>query len=105
MELSGKIALVTGGGRGIGRACALALGRAGARTIVAARTEGEIQSAAEEIKSAGSDALAVLLDVTNPAGVQSAFARIEAEWGSVDILVNNAGAASSEPFVKCTEEL
>lgn len=86
-DLRGKTALVTGGGRGLGRATALALGRCGARVIVTARRTHEIESAAQEIERAGGEALAVPCDVANEDLVRTLF---EAA-GPVDILITSAG--------------
>lgn len=105
MELLGKTALVTGGGRGIGRSCALALARAGAQVVVAARTMTEIQEVAKEIEALGRPALAVSLDVSKTESVEAAFNQVAEKWGGCDILVNNAGIAASAPITKCTEEL
>lgn len=87
LNLEGKTALVTGGGRGIGRATALVLAGCGARVLVAARGEGEIRSVAAEIQWAGGDALAVSADIGREDDVQRLFAQV----GRVDILINNAG--------------
>ncbi|MEW6731691.1 MAG: 3-oxoacyl-ACP reductase family protein [Acidobacteriota bacterium] len=105
MELKGKTAFVTGGGRGIGRACALALAGAGARVVVAARSTGEIEAVANQIKELGTAALAVTLDVTRSESVTHAFEQALKEFPAIDILVNNAGIARSMPLVKCSEEL
>jgi 3-hydroxybutyrate dehydrogenase len=105
MELSGKTALITGGGRGIGRSCALAFAKEGAQIVVAARTESEIEKVAAEIREMGRRALAVILDVREPESIERAFKRAASEIGTVDILINNAGIARSEPLVKCSEEL
>jgi len=87
LNLEGKTALVTGGGRGIGRATALALAGCGARVLVAARGEGEIRAVAGEIQEAGGDAVAVAADIGREDDVHRLFAQI----GAVDILINNAG--------------
>ncbi|KAF0247239.1 MAG: oxidoreductase [bacterium] len=105
MELLGKTALVTGGGRGIGRSCALALARAGAQVVVAARTTTEIEEVAKEIEALGRRALAVSLDVSKLQSVEAAFQQVVEKWGGCDILVNNAGIAASAPIAKCSEEL
>ena len=105
MKLQGRIAIVTGAGRGIGRAIALALAREGADATLAARTASEIEAAAEEIKKIGREALAVPTDVSNNAEVQSMVKKTMDRFGKVDILVNNAGVAGTSPIPKITEEL
>jgi NAD(P)-dependent dehydrogenase (short-subunit alcohol dehydrogenase family) len=92
-ELSGRVAVVTGGGRGIGRATALRLARAGAALVLAARTRVQIEAVAAEIAAAGSEALAVPTDVTREDQVQELARRaLERFGGRIDVLVNNAGA-------------
>lgn len=95
--LNGKTALITGGGRGIGRAIALAFAQHGARVAVAARTREQVETVAQEI---GINAIAVVCDVSSPKSVAEMFANIEP-----DILVNNAGIAESATFVNTTDEL
>jgi 3-oxoacyl-[acyl-carrier protein] reductase len=90
-ELAGSVALVTGAGRNIGRAIALALAGGGAAVAVNARTsQSEIDAVAAEIEAAGGKALAVLADVTDPAAVARMVAAVEARLGRIDVLVNNA---------------
>ncbi len=91
--LSGKVAVVTGAGRGIGRAIALAYGAAGAAVCCAARTESEIAETARLITQAGGRALAVPTDVSERAAVEAMFARTEQAFGGVDIVVINAGGS------------
>jgi NAD(P)-dependent dehydrogenase (short-subunit alcohol dehydrogenase family) len=93
LKFSGAVAVVTGGGQGIGAAVARALARAGARVVVAARSKDRIDAVAAEIKGK-----AVQCDVTDAASVQG-LARAA---GAVDILVNNAGVAHSAPLLKIT---
>lgn len=93
-----KTALVTGGGRGIGRAIALAFAREGIRIAVAARTAEQVEQVAQEI---GNDAIALVCDVADPQSVARMFERV----GNVDILVNNAGIAESATLVNTTDEL
>jgi NAD(P)-dependent dehydrogenase (short-subunit alcohol dehydrogenase family) len=90
-SLTGKVALVTGGGRGIGRAMALAMAQAGADVAVAARTESEINAVADEIRQLGRRALAVCTDVASEAETKAMAEQTVAELGTIDILVNNAG--------------
>jgi 3-oxoacyl-[acyl-carrier protein] reductase len=89
--LQGKIAVITGAGRGIGRAIAFGYGQAGAQVICLARTQTEIEAAAAEIRAAGGQALAISVDVTDPEWVASAFVKIQADFGRIDLLVLNAG--------------
>ncbi|HKA08945.1 MAG TPA: SDR family oxidoreductase [Candidatus Dormibacteraeota bacterium] len=93
--LDGKIALITGGGRGLGRAVALAFAREGALVAVAARSQVEIELVAREC---GPGAVAVPLDVTDEDACEAAVARVERELGGLDVLVNNAGIAISQKF-------
>ncbi|HEU4835582.1 MAG TPA: 3-oxoacyl-ACP reductase FabG [Pyrinomonadaceae bacterium] len=93
-----KTALITGGGRGIGRAIALAFAREGIRIAVAARTAAQVEQVAREI---GNGAIALVCDVADPESVALMFERV----GDVDILVNNAGIAESATVVNTTDEL
>jgi 3-oxoacyl-[acyl-carrier protein] reductase len=93
--LNGKAALVTGASKGIGRALALGFARAGAGVCLVARTEGDLEKVADAAP-AGSAAVAVKADVTDPASLQHAFAHCAASFGGVDIVVANAGI-STEP--------
>ena len=96
--LKGKTALITGGGRGIGRAIALAFAREGLRIAVAARTAEQVEQVAREI---GNEAIALVCDVADPQSVALMFERV----GDVDILVNNAGIAESATVLNTTDEL
>lgn len=86
-----RMALVTGASRGIGRACALALGAAGFRVAAAARSLDKLEEVAAEIRSAGGDAFCVEMDLASPESIKAACAGAAAEGGRVDVLVNNAG--------------
>ena len=99
-RLDGKLARVTGAGRGIGRAIALALAAAGAELLLMSRTERELRAVAEEIGAAGGRARCLVCDVTDAAAVAAAFAGL----ARLDILVNNAGVNRPQPFLEVDEE-
>jgi 3-hydroxybutyrate dehydrogenase len=97
--------MVTGGGRGIGRAIAGALAGAGLAVVVGARTREQIDETVAEIRGAGGVAVAVELDVTDARSVDAAVAHAAAELGAVDVLVNNAGIAESAAFARTEPEM
>ena len=97
-----KTALITGGGRGIGRAIALAFAREGIRIAVAARTAEQVEQVAAEI---GNGAIALVCDVSDPESVTRMFTEMREQLGDADILVNNAGIAESATFVTTSDEL
>jgi NAD(P)-dependent dehydrogenase (short-subunit alcohol dehydrogenase family) len=102
-SLSGRVAVVTGAGRGIGAACARDLAAAGCSVVVAARSRGQIERVASELVAAGHRAKAVVCDVTSEESVL-ALSRAAAGLGPVAVLVNNAGAAASMPVTKTSLE-
>ena len=104
MKLENRVAIITGGGRGIGRATALAFAAAGADIVLAARTIGEISAVAEEVRARGRRALAIPTDVQHKAAVDAMVAKTLDTFGKVDILVNNAGVAIHNPIPKIREE-
>ncbi|MDM7999785.1 MAG: glucose 1-dehydrogenase [Dehalococcoidia bacterium] len=92
-RLDGKVAIITGSGKGIGQAIGFAFAEAGAKVVFSARTESDILANAERAKSLGAQALAVPCDVRNDDQLQSLVARTVEAWGKIDIVVNNAGGA------------
>src|SRR5882672_11873715 len=104
-KLTGRTALVTGAGRGIGLACAEALAEAGARVVVADRDAGLAEQGRTTLQAKGAKAEAVVMDVTDSAGVTRVADELASRHGKIDILVNNAGIARSEtPAEKVTDE-
>lgn len=104
MKLKDRIAIITGAGRGIGRATALAFAREGADIVLAARTESEIKSVASEIEKLGRRALPIKTDVQKKNEVENLVSDTINKFGKVDILVNNAGVAIHNPIHKIREE-
>jgi 2-deoxy-D-gluconate 3-dehydrogenase len=105
ISLQDRVAIVTGAGRGIGRAIAVELARAGADVAVASRTPGELEAAAAEIRALGRRALVVPTDVTDRPAVEELVRRTAAELGRLDIMVNNAGIAPfTTPFLDTEPE-
>jgi NAD(P)-dependent dehydrogenase (short-subunit alcohol dehydrogenase family) len=90
-DLSGQVAIVTGGGRGIGKAIALGLAKAGAAVAVAARSEDQLAETVRQITKLGLRAISVAADVSDPGAVERMVHEVEKSLGSVDLLVNNAG--------------
>ncbi|MCL6545402.1 MAG: 3-oxoacyl-ACP reductase FabG [Bryobacteraceae bacterium] len=104
-ELEGRTALVTGAGRGIGRACALALAEAGARVAVHYRTsEAGARETVEAIRRGGGEAVAVCADLRSAAEVRRLVDSVHEQLGPVDILVNNAGITRPQPLAEITEQ-
>lgn len=98
----GRVAVVTGGGRGIGAEVARRLAREGAAVAVAARSEEEIGALAGELRGSGVRAVGVPCDVTDEGSVAALAREVEAQLGPADVLVNNAGIASSAPLARIT---
>jgi len=104
MNLAGRVAVVTGAGRGIGRATARALAEAGADVALAARSANQLAEAAADVEACGRRALVVPTDITQPDACAGLIARTTAELGRLDILVNNAGAVIRDPLAETSIE-
>ncbi|RMF86755.1 MAG: glucose 1-dehydrogenase, partial [Nitrospinota bacterium] len=103
-DLTGKVALVTGGGRGLGRGMALALAGAGADLVLVSRTASELEAVAAEARKLGRRALPVPLDLTVPGNIDRMVQAALEEFGKIDILVNNAGTNVRKPALEITAE-
>jgi NAD(P)-dependent dehydrogenase (short-subunit alcohol dehydrogenase family) len=104
-DLSNRVALVTGGSSGIGRAAALMLGEAGARVAVVARRRKEGEAVAAEIRDSGGSAVFIQADVTDDGSVEQAVDACVAEFGSLDIAFNNAGSWTPSPLSDVSPQL
>jgi len=104
MNLSDKVAIVTGGGRGIGRAIALKLAEVGATVVVSDILEEEAEAVAGEIKTAGGQSLACPADVSQASDVARLVEATVEAYGRIDILVNNAGVARDQLLLRMSEE-
>lgn len=103
-RLAGKVALITGGGTGIGRGIALAFAREGAKVAVVGRRIEKLEGVAKEIDAAGGEALAVPCDVSRAADVASAINKVVAKFGKLNVLVNNAGVLSVSTIEEIAED-
>jgi len=104
MDIEGKIVIVTGARRGMGKSHALALAKAGAKVAVADISLEECQKVVDEIRKEKGEALAVKCDVTKKGEIDDMIKTVVDKWGRIDILVNNAGICQFKPFLDLTEE-
>jgi NAD(P)-dependent dehydrogenase (short-subunit alcohol dehydrogenase family) len=102
--LGGRTAVVTGGSSGIGRAMAMALGRAGARVVLVARREGPMADVVAELRDAGVDGHAISADLADRAAVTAVAEQIQAKYGAPDVLVNSAAVNRRPPLDELTDE-
>jgi gluconate 5-dehydrogenase/2-deoxy-D-gluconate 3-dehydrogenase len=103
-SLKGKVSVVTGASRGLGRAIAIALAEAGSDVAAMARSEGAIEETAEAVRVRGRRAMAVPCDVHDAISVEAAVGRVIDEFGHIDVLINNAGGGDMKPIVEMTEK-
>jgi hypothetical protein len=104
IDLSGRVAFVTGASSGLGAQFARVLARAGAAVVLTARRMERLKDLRAQIEGEGGDAHAIVLDVTDRDSIRSAVAHAETEVGSIDILVNNSGVGSTQRLQEVTEE-
>ncbi len=102
--MTNRVAFVTGASRGIGRAIALALGKAGAKVVVASNEPENNEKVAAEIRGAGGEAVTVFLDLTSPDSIKEAFGGVLKQLGRIDILVNNAGITKDNLALRMKKE-
>lgn len=103
-KLDGKVAVVTGGSRGFGKAIAIGLAEAGADVVVASRTQTDLSLVAEEINARGRKSLAIATDMLDRASIENLASKSIEMFGKIDILVNNAGQGWNVPFLSLSEE-
>ena len=105
MGLTGKVAVITGGSDGIGKAAAMSLAHEGVKVVICARRPENLEKAAQEIKAAtGSEVMTVPTDITSPADIDVLFEKVVEAHGRVDILVNNAGTSAAGVFDTVSDE-
>src|SRR4051812_23269211 len=105
LGLRGKVAAITGGSDGIGKATAMRLAQEGAMVAICGRRSDVLQAAADEISAVGGNVLAVVADMTNPADCQRFITETVQRFGRLDILVNNAGTSNANHFEAVDDEV
>ena len=106
LGLKDKVAIVTGGTFGIGRGAAEAFAKEGARVVLAARNQEDLDRVSKEISEAtGAEVIGISTDVTDESQVQAMVAKVVDKWGTVNILVNNAGTGNANAFDAVTNEI
>ncbi|MHA1852448.1 MAG: SDR family NAD(P)-dependent oxidoreductase [Candidatus Heimdallarchaeaceae archaeon] len=103
-RLMGRVAIVTGAGRGIGRAISLELAKEGAKIVAVSKTIREVRETVKQVKCSGSDGIALKVDVTSPKDVKNMVKKTVQKFKRIDILVNNAGVAIYKPLIHTTEK-
>ena len=103
-DLKGKVVIITGARRGMGKADALAFAKNGVKIVLADISQEECQLVVDEIKKTGGEAMAVKCDVTNEKEIEEMVRKTVESFGKVDIFVNNAGICQFKPFLEMTEE-
>jgi NAD(P)-dependent dehydrogenase (short-subunit alcohol dehydrogenase family) len=103
-DLKGKVAIITGARRGMGKSHAIALAKKGVKVVVSDISLEDCQKVVEEIKRAGGEAMAIKCDVAKKDQVDEMVKKTIEKWGKIDILVNNAGICQFKPFLELTEE-
>jgi len=104
LSLDGKVALITGASRGIGKSCALVLSQEGCNLTICARGKQRLEETAEELKAEGIEVLAIQIDITKPKEVDSFVTQAAEKFGRIDILVNNAGTGRLSDLMELPEE-
>ena len=104
LGIDGRVALVTGGSKGIGRAVAHALAKEGVKLAICARGEADLGAAADELRASGADVLALPTDVTQPADIKRFVEAAAARFGRIDLLINNAVSSTQDSFAALPDE-
>jgi 3-oxoacyl-[acyl-carrier protein] reductase len=103
-QLQGKVSVITGSGRGLGKSAAIHFGKEGAKVVVVGRTQDEVEHTASGIRASGGEAIAVPTDITDLSQVKALFQRVEDAYGKIAILVNNAGIGVFGPVEELSPE-